>query len=346
MDKRSEYLQTLGLGPDATWDEVTLTYKDLMRVWHPDRFPSDERLRKKAEQESQRINHAMTELKKLGKEPPSKAKPRPEQRHQQNTASRPTTEQRTTGTSNESHPRGSENLSQSSFTHSIPPLTIRQKPFTSIIRAVCAIIVLYVAVGAIHEQPRIPFQAAFVASIAFAALDLGIRNILSFFILKPVVAVDRAGFLSLQTGRLGWLDFDRVWPALRGRSYCLCIAYSPDYLRKHSIVSRIWFYLRTCLGLSHVTIPFSGLTSDPMQVLHMMKLQRMHDCIILENQPPPRTAAMYIAHLTCIASAGIVILRCLAHPPLSALDYAPYLAIFAVAKCFEISAKMLRTEVV
>ena len=75
MDKRSEYLHTLGLGPDATWEEVTQTYKDLMRVWHPDRFPSDERLRKKAEQESQRINQAMTELKKLGKNPPKKKSP-------------------------------------------------------------------------------------------------------------------------------------------------------------------------------------------------------------------------------------------------------------------------------
>ena len=154
MDKRSEYLQTLGLGPDAAWDEVTQTYKDLMRIWHPDRFPSDERLRKKAEQESQRINHAMTELKKLGKVPPrrnTQAPPRSPYRHTTQEHEQHTTQQHRhqatqrqhTQTQPNSNARPAEDLSHATFSYVIQPLKIRQKPFNSIIRTAFAALVFY-----------------------------------------------------------------------------------------------------------------------------------------------------------------------------------------------------------
>jgi hypothetical protein len=53
-----EALDVLGLRPDATAVEIKEAYRDLVKVWHPDRFGSDDRLRKKADDKLQQINVA------------------------------------------------------------------------------------------------------------------------------------------------------------------------------------------------------------------------------------------------------------------------------------------------
>lgn len=52
----------LGLAPGASPDEVKIAYRDLAQVWHPDRFPDNDRLREKAIANLQRINEAYTVL--------------------------------------------------------------------------------------------------------------------------------------------------------------------------------------------------------------------------------------------------------------------------------------------
>ena len=53
-----EALHTLGLREDATQEEVKAAFRDMVKVWHPDRFGSDPRLREKAEQKLKDINNA------------------------------------------------------------------------------------------------------------------------------------------------------------------------------------------------------------------------------------------------------------------------------------------------
>lgn len=79
----TECFQALGVAPHASWEEVRRAYKDLVRVWHPDRFESDPHLREKAEQQLQKINEAYFALKNshifVGRrpEPPPQAPPPP-----------------------------------------------------------------------------------------------------------------------------------------------------------------------------------------------------------------------------------------------------------------------------
>jgi len=56
------YLEVLHLPPSATLDQVKQAYKDLVRVWHPDRFGSDPRLQKVAESKLMEINVAHDSL--------------------------------------------------------------------------------------------------------------------------------------------------------------------------------------------------------------------------------------------------------------------------------------------
>lgn len=69
LDAAQAY-RVLGLAPGATADEVRTAYRDLAQVWHPDRFPDNDRLREKAQQNLQRINEAYTLLRDLPPTPP------------------------------------------------------------------------------------------------------------------------------------------------------------------------------------------------------------------------------------------------------------------------------------
>ena len=55
---RCAALQTLGLGTNASMAEVEGTYRTLVKVWHPDRFQTDLKLKKAAEEKLKEINAA------------------------------------------------------------------------------------------------------------------------------------------------------------------------------------------------------------------------------------------------------------------------------------------------
>jgi len=62
--------RVLGLHPGATLDDVKTAFRDLAQVWHPDRFPENDRLREKAIHNQQLINEAYAVLQKYCPAPP------------------------------------------------------------------------------------------------------------------------------------------------------------------------------------------------------------------------------------------------------------------------------------
>src|SRR6266480_819933 len=57
-DEISRCYRLLGLEPGASLEEVQKAYRDLVQVWHPDRFTSNERLQSKAQEQLKEINLA------------------------------------------------------------------------------------------------------------------------------------------------------------------------------------------------------------------------------------------------------------------------------------------------
>ena len=57
------YLKELGLTATATPSEIREAYRDLSKVWHPDRFGHDPKLRAKADERLKAINEAYAKLK-------------------------------------------------------------------------------------------------------------------------------------------------------------------------------------------------------------------------------------------------------------------------------------------
>jgi len=58
----NEYYRALDLQPGASIEQIRAAYKELVKVWHPDRFGKDEKLRERATQKLQQINAAYDKL--------------------------------------------------------------------------------------------------------------------------------------------------------------------------------------------------------------------------------------------------------------------------------------------
>jgi len=65
MKDRAHYLGVLGMSSRATAEEIRLAYLDLIKVWHPDRFSHDLRLRRKAQEKLADMRKLLTGLKQI-----------------------------------------------------------------------------------------------------------------------------------------------------------------------------------------------------------------------------------------------------------------------------------------
>jgi hypothetical protein len=64
-DERSRSYRVLELEPGVSLKEVKEAYRALAKVWHPDRFPNDEALQRKAQEKLKEINTAFQTLENL-----------------------------------------------------------------------------------------------------------------------------------------------------------------------------------------------------------------------------------------------------------------------------------------
>lgn len=73
MESLEQYYETLGLKPGASLEQLRQAYKEMIQVWHPDRFPNNPDLREKAEQKMREINAAFqfiqSHLREIGTQP-------------------------------------------------------------------------------------------------------------------------------------------------------------------------------------------------------------------------------------------------------------------------------------
>lgn len=62
MNDTGRCYEILELKPDASQEEIKQAYRDMVKVWHPDRFSHDPRLQQKAQEKLKEINEAYEQL--------------------------------------------------------------------------------------------------------------------------------------------------------------------------------------------------------------------------------------------------------------------------------------------
>jgi hypothetical protein len=351
MDKRAVHLATLGLAPDASWEEVTQAYKDLMRVWHPDRFQGDERLRKKAEAQAQRINAAMSELRTLGKEHQKATRQHTNQHTNQRSASTTQTDKTTQASQHGRTHRSANSTSRSSSaerqsSHSsflIAPLYIRQRFTTSLVRILASSAIFYICYTALNTTSASPRQHAACLALAFLALDFGVRNLTVMVLPKPVISIERNGLFFLKTGRLGWSDIEGAWPVLSPRYQQLSLMLSQHYLSKRNVFIRMLLHFRRWAKTPHVIIPFNGLTADPVAVINAMRLRQLHQDVTIEepaHQPRGLLMATMVVSALCVA---VAVTRCAMGLSASPIEYLPYFILVGLARATGVVLRVLRS---
>jgi hypothetical protein len=342
MDKRAEYLATLGLAPEASWKEVTEAYRDLMRVWHPDRFQNDERLLKRAEAEAQRINHAMSELRKLGKEPSKAEGAKPA-----DTAARAPRREGYSGSGAGSRAGAGAGAraTGSAFenkTFLIAPLFVYQRFTTSILRIAASVAVLYLAQESLERSIMGRNQEFIALAFAFFAIDLGVRNLSVMLSPKPVAVVERDGLFFIKTGQLAWGDLESAWPVITHRYRYLSLNLSPSYLARCSVFRRVLLRLRRICRSPHLIIPFNGLSEDPVSVVNAMRLRQVHQDINPAGRQVASNRVVMIAGGVALLAVVLSVVRGVLIASSTPFDYIPYLVIFGLARGFGIVARLFR----
>ena len=62
INELDKYHELLGVAPGASGQVLKEAYRDLAKVWHPDRFSHDPRLQQKAQEKLKEINEAYEQL--------------------------------------------------------------------------------------------------------------------------------------------------------------------------------------------------------------------------------------------------------------------------------------------
>ncbi|MGI0490041.1 J domain-containing protein, partial [Pantanalinema rosaneae CENA516] len=73
MSEMNQYYELLGLQPGASQAEVKQAYRELAKVWHPDRYTQDAHQQRQAEEKLKQLNEAYQRLKDYQPPPSSRA---------------------------------------------------------------------------------------------------------------------------------------------------------------------------------------------------------------------------------------------------------------------------------
>src|SRR5258708_36539721 len=73
--ERNRYYRVLGLDAGASPDQLKRARRDMVQVWHPDRFTANSRLQKMAQEKLREINEAYEKLKSMDQTGAAAARP-------------------------------------------------------------------------------------------------------------------------------------------------------------------------------------------------------------------------------------------------------------------------------
>ena len=316
MNPNLDAFRILGLAPTASLEEATSSYKDLIRVWHPDRFGSDPRLRTKAEEQTKLLNQAIAHLREALRSDIDRA-----ETHTSTAPPKPAPE---------------APAQPQQFVRTLELRTVR----AHIARAFLMYAALF-AVGAfnvIRLESEYPVTMEFALSALLAAYSLShiLLNIALFFSNTPIISINMAEMRILGLPRIPITDIWEMWFFSRKQEIYLRLIVTDAYLTTVPRETRLWLQLVKFYQGFHIQIPCSRLDSHPTHVLTVMDLVNAHGAAPLKSNPHKRLSLAIHANSLATLTILMLVLRCVVEHEGYEVSYLPYLIIYLVARGYSV----------
>ena len=333
MDSLRKHLQTLGLTDQATLAEAQAAYKDLIRVWHPDRFESDPKLRAKAEAQTREITLAMSEVRAALKNNRSRPQPPPSSAQQQQqdrrSSSTPTDPMRFATYQTSSQPR-----------NAIPTLAIHQAKRVSLFQILSGLAMFYLGLLlVVNFSNKGPAQTALGVVLIGHGFSTSLLGLALFCLKRPVITVNRSFLNILGTPAISLLHVADSRMILSRKGSYLTVSCTPEYVKTLPLHLRWAMKVRHLVRRSHFEFKATSLDAHPAHVIDML------DMVASLQIPPMRVAQRRLwgsyANAFATMCIGLALARCLIQHDTSLTSLVPYLVLFVIFR----SAALIQTVV-
>ena len=316
MNPSVDAFRILGLAPTASLEEATSSYKDLIRVWHPDRFTSDPRLRAKAEEQTRLLNQAIAHLRDVSRSDIARAEPQTVKRQPQPA------------------PRSREQPQQ--CVRTLELRTVR----AHIVRTTLMYAALFAvsALNVMRLESEYPITMEFALSALVAAYSLShmLFNVALFFSNTPIISINMAEMRILGLPRIPITDIWEMWFFSRKQEIYLRIIVTDAYLKTVPRQTRLWLQLVKFYQGFHLQIPCSRLDIHPTHVLTVMDLVNAYGAAPLKSNPHKRLSVAIHANSLATLAVLMLVLRCIVEHEGYEVSYLPYLVIYLLARGYSV----------
>lgn len=308
MSSLREHFQTLGLTENASLEDALASYKDLVRVWHPDRFGHDARLRKKAEEQTSRINVAMSHVREFFKNPAAYRRP-PE----------PQAPQR---------PR----------TPSAPPVTptlgialaVHQRRTVSLARALLGLLLLQLGWWMSIQHPGSAGQIALGVALCGYGFASALRAVTILCFQRPLISISNASIriLGRPSIRIEEIAASHVVVTTKGSVFTLQA--SPRYVKRSPLPLKVWLQAHLLARRTHYEVRATSLDTHPALILDTLDRVTARGVAPSPVTTPASSGWGYYAAAFSIVTLTVPVVRLSMEGPLPPSAILPYLVIFAL----------------
>lgn len=343
MTNTAESLRVLGLSPRATLEDANQAYKDLVRVWHPDRFQSDQKLKLKAEDNTRKINEAVSHLRTIFKKMPAGSNLEALERSSTNTrpSSTPTSSQtrRDARVPDDHDEEESQPLFANSFRADriMLPKRFYQTGTFAILRILKGGISLgfaYLSYSYIEATPPFHLMAAiFLASRGVSGI---LRNSTLFLLHRPIAIVSPSSLHILEFGSISLRHISEIRVTGDIGRYKIRVTLWQGFLEQVPFEYRLILKTRHFFKGSHFVLKGRGLDDDPTLIVGAFRY-----AITIPSTRPATDKLLHLRQLAwsqIIAFASVITCatRCFLDGDIILEIAAPYVVIFLMCRLYSL----------
>lgn len=331
LESTDECLRALGLQHGASWDEINQAYRDLIRIWHPDRFQGDPRLRARSEEQTRLLNHAITFLRREYKPGPRKA--------QTKIKAPPATAKRSARATNKRAPGPTQKKSQ----FQISPLMAYHKKIPCVSRIASGALLGVFGVGLIYYFGEQQLRSSIGAVLMLLAAQIIVRHSCLLAVRRPLIRVDATGLRSFETGLLAWSDFARVWTMVQSNSAAVGVECTNLYVSRQPIFRRLLLKIRHLINKAHIVVQCSGLDHSAVQVVRALEAQHVTgDIQPAQIDRPHEVIGVPWCRVIATASAASIIIRTAFGFSITSTEMIVYLAVFIACQAYDTMTRLMQ----